>query len=95
VIRALIPAGAAIDRPRDRAPRHNPDYVGCRADGIPQAHAAVSRGGVDATLRNPAFALLASNFSTAPRRRDNRPCPRSRAAAAALPAPDRAVLPAG
>jgi hypothetical protein len=66
VIRALIPRGAAIDRIRVIARRaDDPDYVevleqmGFREGHV---HAGVPRGEVDATLRDPAFALLAADF---------------------------------
>jgi hypothetical protein len=66
VIRALIPVGAAIDR--IRVVSHSatdPDYVevleqmGFREGHV---HAAVTRGEVDAALRNPVFATLAGDF---------------------------------
>ncbi|HVH19142.1 MAG TPA: hypothetical protein VNF72_12645 [Myxococcota bacterium] len=66
VIRALIPAGAAIDRIRVIAHRAtDPDYVevleqmGLREGHV---HAAVTRGDVDSTFRNPAFTMLAGDF---------------------------------
>jgi hypothetical protein len=66
VVRALIPSGAAIDRIRVVAHSDSdPDYVevleqmGFREGHV---HAAVSRGDVDATLRDPAFVALAADF---------------------------------
>lgn len=66
VIRALVPAGAAIDRIRVVArSAADPDYVEVLEQmglGEGHVHAAVSRGEADAALRDPAFALLAEDF---------------------------------
>jgi hypothetical protein len=66
VVRALIPAGAAIDRIRVVArAATDPDYVevleqmGFREDHV---HALVTHGEQDAALRDPVFAELASGF---------------------------------
>jgi hypothetical protein len=66
VVRALVPAGAAIDRIRLVARAStDPDYVevleqmGMREDHV---HALVTRGEHDASLRDPAFLELATGF---------------------------------